>query len=133
MSPAVPVCSDTMDGLPKIRPSVDERWAWVVAGGADQTGALLHQALDLVTGEPLAVVHVFRVVCGQGADGVHHLLVSGLAHKEEGGLLPYLGRQQADGLAEDIVALAALKGAHRGKQRAAAVVARSVWTKFSAA
>ena len=96
----------------------------IIAGSADQTGALLHQALDLVTGEPLAVVHVFRVVCGQGADGIHHLLVSGLAHKEEGGLLPYLGRQQADGLAEDIVALAALKGAHRGKQRAAAVVAQ---------
>ena len=67
----------------------DEGGHRVVAGGADEAGTLLHQVLDLIPAEPLAVEDVGRVFGGQGADGVHHLLVGSLAHEEEGCFFPH--------------------------------------------
>ena len=94
----------------------DEGGHRVVAGGADEAGALLHQILDLIPAEPLAVEDVGRVFGGQGADGVHHLLVGSFAHEEEGCFFPHGVGQQADSLAEDVLPLPALERADRGEE-----------------
>ena len=87
----------------------DEGGHGVVAGGADEAGALSHQALDLVPGQPLDVEDVVGAVRRQAAHGVHHLRLGGLAHKEEGGFFHRLRRQQPDGLAEDVLPLPVLE------------------------
>ena len=95
----------------------DEGGHGVIAGGAHHAGALVHQGFDLRALQPLAVEHGVRVVLHEGVHGVLDVFIGGLAHKEEGRFLPHFGLQQADGVAEDVLAFAGLEGAYGDEQR----------------
>ncbi len=79
----MPVCSDTMEGLPKIRPSVTKVGIGSSREAQTTQAALLHQGFDLRALQPLAVENVGRIVRRQGVDGVLHPLSAALPTKRK--------------------------------------------------
>ena len=98
----------------------------VIPGSAHDAAALRHQGFDLRAFQPLAVEDVFRAFLHQGGYMGKDVLVRILAHEQEGCLCPDVRRQAADGLTEDVLALAHLHGADRHKEWTPARIAQVV-------
>ena len=115
--------------LAEDQPLGDKGGHGVVPGAADGAGALLHQGLDLVPGQPADIKDVLGIIGGQLLHLGQQALVRPLAHKEEGRPGADLAGQEPDGVHQDVLPLAGLEGPHADKEGQAAGVAGVVGLK----